>query len=94
MNYLFSPSAGSVYQFQPTLGGKVYTVRCPYNEWGKRYYVQILTVNQTPVYFMPLSGSPPDSDISLLPPLDPITGLPWTSTMVFREATQTFEVNP
>lgn len=93
-NYLFTPSDTTPYQFQPTLDNVVYTVTVPYNYFEQRYYIQIATTAQTLVYYMPLIGSPPNFDISLLPPMNPLTSVPWVSTMVFRASTQNFEVNP
>jgi hypothetical protein len=90
----FSPSSTAPFQFQPTLGGNVYTLVVTWNIFGQRWYLNLYTSQQVPLYCAPLTGSPPDYNISILPPMDPTTGLPWTSTMCFREATQTFEVSP
>lgn len=82
---LFQPSANAVFQFQATLDGAQYTVRCPFNAYGQRYYVEIRDQSQTTVLERPMIASPPDADISL-------TAGYFTTPMVFRESSQSFEV--
>ena len=90
----FSPSASIPFQFQTTLGGNSYSITIPWNQYERRYYINIKTVQGVLVYAMPLIGSPPEYNISLLPQLDPATGKPWTSKLYFIQATQTFMVLP
>ena len=92
--YTFTPSSTTPFQFQPTLDGSVYTGVVTWNLYGGRYYFNLYTAAGTRVYTCPLIGSPPDRPIILLPPLNPSTGLPWTSTLWFRQDAQTFVVTP
>ncbi len=92
--YLFAPSTTANFQFQPTLDGQIFNVITTWNLFGSRWYINILTLAGDLVYCMPLIGSPPGYNISLLPPLNPYTGAPWTSTMIFNNSLQQFEVTP
>lgn len=91
--YAFTPSSNTAFQFQPTLDGTVFTVTVTWNVWG-RYYVNILTLQGIPVYTMPLIGSPSDYPISLLPPLNPLTGKAWGSQMYYLQSSAVFVVTP
>lgn len=93
-SYLFTPSSTANFQFQPTLDGQQYNVIATWNVFGSRYYINIYTLSGALVYTMPLIGSPPGFNISLLPQLNPYTGVPWTSSMYFSDDLQTFVVSP
>lgn len=54
----FQPSAGSVFQFQPTLDGQQYTVSTTWNIFGQRYYVNCYALNGTLIFARALTGSP------------------------------------
>lgn len=85
----FQPSALTAFQFQPTLDGDIYAAIVTWNLYGQRYYVNLSALDGTLIFAIPLIGSlpAPDSGISL-------TAGYFTSTLVFRQQSQTFEVNP
>jgi len=83
----FTPTNSGPFQFSPTLDGQVYTVIVTWNVEGQRYYINIYTLTSTLVVCKSLVASPQNYDISL-------TWGYFTSTLVFREASQQFEVNP
>jgi len=85
--YDFQPSSKAPFQFQPTLDGSVYTVIVTWNLAGQRYYVNVYSLDGTLIVAIPMIGSPLGYDISL------VAGY-FTSTLVFREASQQFEVSP
>lgn len=87
----FAPPVNQMFQFQPTLDGNQYIVTVPWNQYGKRYYINIQDLLGNTVLFVALIGSPPDYDINLISLRPDIFT---TSTLVFRQATQQFEVNP
>jgi len=90
----FTPSDSGVFQFQPTLDNSVFTVTVPWNVYGGRYYVNIFTLQGALVYSMPLISSPANYPIKLLPPLNPVTGLPWVSTLYYVGDESQFVVLP
>lgn len=53
----FTPSAQSVFSFQTTFDGALYTVTIPWLFFGQRYYMRILDANADPVVYRPLIGS-------------------------------------
>jgi len=53
----FLPSNTSVFQFQPTLDGDIYTATCPWNLSGQRYYLSLFALDGTRVFTLPLIGS-------------------------------------
>jgi hypothetical protein len=83
----FRPTATSLFQFQPTLDGQVYTAVTTWNVYGQRWYINIYSLNGSLVVAQPLIASPDDADISL-------TAGYFDSVMVFRESSQQFEVSP
>ncbi len=91
--YPFAPSTVSNFQFQPTLDGQTFNVITTWNIPGARWYVNILTLDGALVYCMPLIGSV-GYNISLLPQLNPYTGNPWTSTLIYNSNLNQFEVSP
>jgi hypothetical protein len=85
--YPFTPSAQALFQFQPTFDGTTYNVIIPWNLGGQRYYVSVYTLAGDLVYNLPQVASPDNYDINLN----------WgyfTSTLVFRDSSQQFEVSP
>jgi hypothetical protein len=83
----FAPTQQGPFQFQPTLDGTTYTGVVTWNLFGQRYYLSLYALDGTRIFTLPLIGSPLDYDISL-------TAGYFTSTLVFRQASQQFEVNP
>lgn len=84
---VFQPSPLVAFQFLATLDEQLYTCSVRWNVFGQRWYLYISTQDGTLVVAQALVGSPPDYDISL-------TAGYFTSTMVFRQDTQTFEITP
>lgn len=84
----FQPSRLAQFQFQATLDGNLYTISCPWNLYRQGYYCRCADLSGNVLFFLPLIGSPPDYDINLA------GGYFVTSTLVFRQASQTFEVSP
>ncbi len=83
----FTPSSTAPFQFQPTLDGSLYTAIVTWCLFGRRYYLNLFTLQGTRVFTMPLIGSPLDYDISL-------TAGYFTSKLIFRAPSQQFEVSP
>lgn len=83
----FAPSPLAAFQFLAVLDGQTYTCTVTWNVFGQRWYLTIETQDGTRVVTEALIGSPPDFDISL-------TAGYFASTMVFRQATQVFEIAP
>lgn len=83
----FVPSSTTPPTFLVTLDGAQYTVTVTWNLFGQRYYVTVTDQSGTRIISRPLIGSPSDYDISLVAPL-------FTSMLVYREATNSFEVAP
>lgn len=84
----FSPTNSSPpFQFQADLDGVTYNVQTRWNVSGQRWYVFIFDQSTNLVVTQPLIGSPPGYAISL-------TAGYFTTALVFRQATQVFEVGP
>lgn len=85
----FQPSTTNAFQFQPTLDGDIYTCIVTWNLYGQRFYINVIGLDGTLIFTLALIGSlpAPDPGISL-------TAGYFTSTMVFRQQSQTFEINP
>ncbi len=84
---LFTPSTTSPFTFQPTLDGTNYTAAVTWNLSGQRWYFNLYTLAGDLVVALPLIGSPPDHDVDLV-------GGYFTSTVVFRQSSQQFEIDP
>ena len=87
--FQFTPSSTTPFQFQPTLDGNEYTAIITWNVYGQRWYINLLALDGTRIFTMPVIGSQsaPHRGVSL-------TAGYFTSRMVFRQADQTFEVTP
>jgi hypothetical protein len=75
------------FQFSAILDGASYSVTVTWNLM-QRPYINVYDATNTLVVTAPLIGSPPTYDINL------VGGFFQTSKMVFRQATQQFEVSP
>jgi len=85
--YDFQPSSSAPFQFQPTLDGSVYTVVVKWSLAGQRYYAEVSALDGTLIATVAVVGSPLGYDINLV-------GGYFASSIVFREASQQFEVSP
>lgn len=84
----FTPTSTSVFQFQATYDGNPYLNQIKWSIAG-RWYLYITDQANNQILTRALtSGSPDDYDFNIL------DGVFVTSTLVFRESTQNFEVGP
>lgn len=83
----FSPSDNNIFQFQATLDNQIYTVAVTWSLYGRRWMINILTLQQELVVAQPLIGSPLTANVSL-------TAGYFATVMVYREASNQFEVDP
>lgn len=86
----FQPNNNAAPPFQTTvtLDGQSYALITMWNFYGSRWYVSLTDGNGNLVWYGPQIGSPPNANIYLTP------GLFTTSTLLFRQSTQNFEVGP
>ena len=86
----FTPSNSSVPPFSVimTLDNNQVQANVTWNLSGQRWYLTLTDQNADILWNGPLIGSPVDYDIYLAP------GIFTVSTLVFREATNSFEVSP
>jgi hypothetical protein len=90
----FTQPPDAAFQFTATLDGNPYTVTVTWNLFGQRYYVNIYSADGVLIVCLPRIASPPISgalssgrDISL-------TAGYFTSTMIWRDESQWFEISP
>lgn len=84
--FAFTPTTSAPFQFSPVLDGVTYTATVTWNIFGKRWYLNIFTVQNVLVMSKGIGASPNGEDINLL------SGY-FQSTMVLRDQTQNFEVS-
>jgi hypothetical protein len=84
----FKPSSTSVFQFTAYLDGNLYTITCPYNIYGQRYYINIFNNFGALILSRPMIGSPNGYDINLL------LGYFKNSSLVYRVSSNTIEISP
>lgn len=84
----FTPTINQNFSFQPTLDSQQYNVIIKWNLFGKRWVLYVYTLQNQIVLQKPLRSSPPEYDINL------IEGYFTTSTLVYRQSTNNFEVSP
>lgn len=83
----FAPTSAGPFVFQCTLDGQTYRVVVTYNLTG-RFYINVYDLSGNLIVAKAMVGSPPNYDINL------VWGYFASSTLVFRQATQQFEINP
>ena len=81
----FTPTPLAPFQFQATFDGAIYTVITTWNLFGRRYYVNIYTLQRVLVAALPLIASPVGYNISL-------TGGYFTTQLIYRAPANQFEV--
>ncbi|WP_455387447.1 phage baseplate plug family protein [Petrachloros mirabilis] len=86
--FLPSNSTSPPFQTTVTLDGASYALAATYNIVGQRWYVSLTDLNSNLAWMGPLIGSPIGFDIPLAP------GIFQTSTILYREDTNNFEVSP
>lgn len=76
--FAFQPSAIANFQFQPTLDGQQYNVVVTWGLFGQRYYANCYALDGTPIFTVPLVGSPVGLDLE---------SLTWSGGVVTAETT-------
>ncbi len=84
----FSPAVNQNFSFQPTLDGQLYNAIVTWSLFGRRWIVNVYTLGGALVFQKPLTGSPDGYDINIA------AGYFFTSTLVYRDSTNNFEVSP
>ncbi len=84
----FAPPLNQPFQFQPTLDGETYTGIIPWNVYGQRWYLDIVTLAGRLICSVAIVGSPDGYDINL------VKGYFTSSAVVYRASTNSFEVMP
>lgn len=84
---LFNPTALAPFQFQVVLDADTYNVIVTWNTYSQRWYVNVYDQFGVLIVAIARIGSPPTYDVSL------VAGY-FTSTLVFRQTAQTFEISP
>lgn len=83
----FVPPPNASFHFLAELDGALYNAEVRWELFGQRWFITVVNPDGSPVFTLPLIGSPPDTELSL-------TAGYFTSTLVFREDAQRFEINP
>jgi hypothetical protein len=84
----FTPTSATTFQFGATLDGTDYVCTVTWNIAGQDWYLNVYTTSGVLVLTRFLAASPPGVPLNLL------FGYFFTSTMVFWDLTQTFQVVP
>lgn len=84
----FTPTNAGPFQFSATLDGNPFTCTVTWALWPQRWYLNIFTSAGALVLATALIASPPGVPINL------VFGYFFTSTLVFWDATQSFQVTP
>lgn len=84
----FNPQSNQNFTFNPVLDGVNCVAVCTYNIYAQRYYISIYDTARTLIVINPVIASPDDYDINL------IYGYFDTSTLIYRESSNVFEVTP
>ncbi len=86
--FVISTTAPVPFQTVITLDGNQYSLTAAWNLYGQRWYISIQDLSGNMIVTMPLIGSPLNADINL------VFNLFQSSTLVFREDSNQFEVSP
>lgn len=81
----FQPSNSGPFQFQANFDGATYTVAVTWNLFGRRYYVNVYTLEGDRIVTIAMVGSPLDANTSL------VAGY-FTTQLVWRVASGQFEI--
>jgi hypothetical protein len=84
----FTPTSSTTFQFEATLDGVNYICTVTWNIAGQDWYLNVYTTSGVLVLSRFLAPSPPGVPFNLL------FGYFFTSTMVFWDLPQTFQVTP
>jgi hypothetical protein len=84
----FQPTATQAFAFTPTLDGAQYNLIVTWNLAGARWYFNLYDLSGNLILAAALIASPDDFDINLVQQYFE------TSTLAFRESSNSFEVSP
>lgn len=84
----FTPTINQNFSFQPTLDNQQYNAVLTWNLFGQRWILNIYNLQNVLVLQKPLRSSPMGYDVNL------IKGYFSTSSLIYRESTNNFEVSP
>lgn len=84
----FSPALNTNFSWQPTLDGQQFSALVTWSLFGQRWILNVYTLQGVLVLQKPLRGSPLDYSINL------VEGYFTTSTLIYRVASNNFEVSP
>lgn len=84
----FAPTNAAPFQFNATLDGDVYACYVTWNLWAQRWYLNIYDTTGNLIVARALIASPPGYPINL------VFGYFTSSTLVFWDGTQAFQVVP
>lgn len=86
--FQFAPATNQNFGFAPTLDGQQYSAVVTWNLFGQRWVLNLYNLQGGLILQKPLVASPLDYDINL------VEGYFTTSTLVYRESSNNFEVTP
>jgi len=84
----FTPVVNRNFSFNPTLDREQYNAVITWSLFGLRWILNVYNLQNQLILQKPLRASPEDYDINL------VEGYFATSTLVYRESTNNFEVSP
>lgn len=85
--FQFTPAINQNFTFSPTLDGQQYSAIVVWSLFGKRWVLNVYTLQGVLLFTKPLTGSPDDYSINLAQGYT-------TSSLVYRVSTNNFEVSP
>jgi len=84
----FAPTVTQNFSFLPTLDGRQYYAVVDWSLYGQRWVLSIYTLQNVLIVQKPLTASPDNYDINL------VEGYFTTSTLVYRDSSNNFEITP
>lgn len=84
----FNPSSNSNFRFAVTMDTIKYNCVVNWNLFGQRFYISMFDINSNRVFTLPVISSPQGFDINIA------GGYFQNSSLVFRSASNQFEVTP
>jgi hypothetical protein len=84
----FQPTDTQVFTFIPTFDGNQYNLAVRWNLGGRRWYILLYDLNGNLILCRSMVASPDNDDINL------VEFYFNTSTLIYRDSTNSFEVEP
>lgn len=84
----FTPTPQAAFAFQATLDGVTFRIEVRWNLFGQRWYLTCTDQSNNPVFHLPMIASPDEGEINI------VRGYFVTSSLVFRQSSQQFEIAP